>query len=147
MVPVKKVEELILRHKNLEAELSSGNIDPKLYAKKSKAYSNLGNIISVARDYVKFDNEKKDLEQIVKDRDNDSEIIELAEKDLNTLRIKKEDYENRLKIFLLPSLARHLRKKSMQSLQSRQILLILKLHRQNMTQKDLEKRQKKQCHL
>ena len=24
MVPVKKVEELILRHKNLEAELSSG---------------------------------------------------------------------------------------------------------------------------
>ncbi len=102
MIPVDKVQDIINKHDELEKELSSGNIDPKLYAKKSKAYSNLGNIISVARDYVKFDNEKKDLEQIVKDRDNDSEIIELAEKDLNTLRIKKEDYENRLKIFLLP---------------------------------------------
>ena len=35
MIPVKKVEELVLRHKNLETELSSGKIDKKLFADKS----------------------------------------------------------------------------------------------------------------
>ena len=29
MIPIKKVEELILRHKSLEGELSTGNIEKK----------------------------------------------------------------------------------------------------------------------
>ncbi len=102
MIPIEKVQDIIARHDKLEKELSSGNIDPKLFAKKSKDYSNLGNIISIAREYVKFEKEKKDLEQIIKDKNNDTEIIELAEKDINTLKIKKEDYEDKLKFFLLP---------------------------------------------
>ncbi len=102
MIPIEKVQDIIARHDKLEKELSSGNIEPKLFAKKSKDYSNLGNIISIAREYVKFEKEKKDLEQIIKDKNNDTEIIELAEKDINTLKIKKEDYEAKLKFFLLP---------------------------------------------
>ena len=42
MVPIDKVKDIITKHDNLEKELSSGNIDPKLFAKKSKEYSNLG---------------------------------------------------------------------------------------------------------
>ena len=53
-----------------------------LFAKKSKEYSSLGNIISFARAYVKFDNEIKDLENIIDDKKNDVEIVEMAEKDL-----------------------------------------------------------------
>ncbi len=102
MIPHEKVQDIIARHDALEKELSSGKIDPKLFAKKSKDYSNLGNIISIAKEYVKFEKEKNDLDQIVKDKNNDSEMIELAEKDLTALKIKKEDYENKLKIFLLP---------------------------------------------
>ena len=102
MIPREKVQDIITRHDLLEKELSSGSLDPKLFAEKSKDYSNLGNIISIAKEYVKFEKEKNDLEQIVKDKNNDSEIIELAEKDLIALKIKKEEYENRLKIFLLP---------------------------------------------
>ena len=102
MIPIEKVQDIIVRHNKLEKELSSGNIDPKLFVKKSKDYSSLGNIIFIAKEYVKFENEKKDLEQIVKDKKNDKEIIELAEKDLNTLKIKKEEYESKLKVFLLP---------------------------------------------
>ena len=45
MVPEQKVKDLIDKHRNLEKELSLGNINPKLFAKKSKEYSNLGNII------------------------------------------------------------------------------------------------------
>ena len=45
----------------LEKELASGNIDPKQFAKKSKEYSIIGNIILIAKEYVNFENTKKDL--------------------------------------------------------------------------------------
>ena len=102
MIPIEKVQGIIARHDELEKELSSGNIDPKNFAKKSKEYSSLGSIISVAREYLKFDTEKKDLEQIVQDKESDAEISEMAQKDLAELKLKKENYENKLKIFLLP---------------------------------------------
>ena len=102
MIPLQKVKDIIEKHDNLEKELSSGNIDPKLFAKKSKEYSNLGNIIEVAKEYMNFDNEEKDLKQILQDKNNDNDIIEMAKKDLNAMISKKESYENKLKIFLLP---------------------------------------------
>ena len=102
MVPINKVKEIITKHNSLEKELSSGRIDPKLFAKKSKEYSNLEGIIKIARKYVNFENEKNDLLNMVQDKSNDREIIDLAEKDLDELIKKKEKYENDLKLFLLP---------------------------------------------
>ena len=83
MVPLDKVKDIIQKHDNLEKELSSGNIDSKLFAKKSKEYSSLGGIIDTAKNYLNFESEKKDLLNMVQDRSNDQEIIELAQKDLN----------------------------------------------------------------
>ncbi|MDC2987167.1 peptide chain release factor 1 [Candidatus Pelagibacter bacterium] len=102
MVPIDKVKNIITKHDSLEKELSSGNIDPKLFAKKSKEYSSLGEIISIAKEYVNFESEKKDLLNMVQDKSNDQEIIDLAQKDLNELISKKEKNETDLKIFLLP---------------------------------------------
>ncbi len=102
MIPLQKVKDIILKHNNLEKELSSGSIESKLFAKKSKEYSDLGNIIGIAKEYINFDKNKKDLEQILKDKNNDSEMIEMARKDLNEMEKKKLSNENRLKIFLLP---------------------------------------------
>jgi peptide chain release factor 1 len=102
MVPIEKVKDIITKHDLLEKELSSGSVDSKLFVKKSKEYSSLGNIISVAREYVGFESEKKDLEQLLQDKTNDSEIIEMAEKDLIAMKLKKEKHENELKLFLLP---------------------------------------------
>ena len=102
MIPIEKVQDIIAKHDNLEKELSAGNIDSKLFAKKSKEYSSLGNIISYAREFVKFEKEKKDLEQIIQDKKSDTEMVEMAEKDLDELKIKEINYANKLKIFLLP---------------------------------------------
>ena len=102
MIPLDKVKDIIIRHDILEKELSSGKIDSKLFAKKSKEYSNLGSIISIAKAYINYENEKKGLEQILEDKSSEAEIIQLAEKDLYEIEIKKEKYENELKIFLLP---------------------------------------------
>ena len=100
MIPINKVKDIISKHDSLEKELSSGKIDPKLFAKKSKEYSNLGGIISIAKEYINFENEKTELNNMIQDNSNDKEIIDLAQKDLNELIKKKEKYENELKVFL-----------------------------------------------
>lgn len=102
MIPIEKVQDIVAKHDNLEKELSSGKIDTKFFAKKSKEYSSLGNIISVARDYINFSKEKKDLEQIIQDKNNDKDILEMAEKDLIELKTREKEHENKLKVFLLP---------------------------------------------
>tara|TARA_Y100000389_G_C17438132_1_gene506815 strand:+ start:930 stop:2003 length:1074 start_codon:yes stop_codon:yes gene_type:complete len=102
MIPKNKIEAIIAKHNSIEKELSSGDIDPKTYAQKSKEYSDLGSIIDCAKKFLNFDEEHKDLEQIIKDKSSDKEMILLAEKELTTLKNKKIDYENKLKVFLLP---------------------------------------------
>ena len=102
MLPLQKVKEIVSKYNSLEKELSSGNLDPKKFVTKSKEYANLGNIILTAKEYINFENEKKDLELILQDKSSDTEIIEMAKKDLDDLNKKRKNNENRLKIFLLP---------------------------------------------
>ena len=48
MLPLDKVRDLISKHNSLEKDLSSGNVDKKKYAEKSKEYSDLNEIINEA---------------------------------------------------------------------------------------------------
>ena len=102
MIPLEKVQALVAKHDSLEKELSTGTIDSKTFAQKSKEYSDLGGIITVVREYLKFDEEIEDLEQMLKDKNSDAEMQNLAEKEVEALKKKKIDYTNKLKIFLLP---------------------------------------------
>jgi len=90
MIPLKKVEELIQKHKNLEKELSSGNVDKKLFATKSKEYSGLDEIINQAKNYLSFEKSKKDLEKIIDDNNSDKEIKEMAKIELEQIIINNE---------------------------------------------------------
>tara|TARA_B100000674_G_scaffold144265_1_gene113919 strand:+ start:473 stop:628 length:156 start_codon:yes stop_codon:yes gene_type:complete len=49
MIPQKTIDELINKHSNLEKELSSGEIDKKLFAEKSKEYSDLNELSKVLK--------------------------------------------------------------------------------------------------
>ena len=55
MIPTKTIEELILKHSTLEKDLSSGDIDKKLFAEKSKEYSDVNEIIENAKKYISFE--------------------------------------------------------------------------------------------
>ena len=57
MIPSKKVEKIIERYNSLEKELSSGKFDSKLFAQKSKEYSDLKDIINPAKEYLNFESE------------------------------------------------------------------------------------------
>ena len=102
MIPLKKVEELIQKHKNLEKELSSGNVDKKLFATKSKEYSDLNEIINNATNYLNFEKNKKDLEKIIIDIKSDKEIKEIAQIELDELNKNNLLEEKKIKLFLLP---------------------------------------------
>ena len=79
MVPIKKVEDLINKHSNLEKELSSGNVDKKLFAEKSKEYSDLNEIIKEAKEYESFEKDKIELEKIIHDNNSEKEMKELGD--------------------------------------------------------------------
>ena len=52
MIPQKTIEDLISKHSLLEKELSSGEVDKKLFAEKSKEYSDLNEVIKDVKKYL-----------------------------------------------------------------------------------------------
>ena len=102
MIPTKTIDELIIKHANLEKDLSSGEIDKKLFAEKSKEYSDINEIIDIAKKYISFENDKKELEKILNDQTSDNELKKMAEVELTDLNLEHEINEKKLKFFLLP---------------------------------------------
>ena len=102
MIPQKTIEELIVKHSALEQDLSSGKTDKKLFAEKSKEYSDLNEIIQNAKKYISFEKDKIELEKILGDQTSDKELIEMAQSELESLKNQHEKNEKKLKLFLLP---------------------------------------------
>ncbi len=102
MIPKKTIKELITKHSDLEKELSSGELDKNLFAEKSKEYSDINEIIDIAKKYSSFENDKKDLEKILEEQTSDHELKKMAELELTDLKSQNEINEKKLKLFLLP---------------------------------------------
>ena len=102
MIPKNKVRDLISKHTLIEKELSSGEIEKKNFAEKSKEYADLNEIVKEAREYNSFESDRRDLEKIMNDQDSDKEMVELAKLELDELVKKNKVNEKKLKLFLLP---------------------------------------------
>ncbi len=102
MIPVKTIEELIAKHSSIEKDLSSGRLDNKLFAEKSKEYSDLSEIVGNAKEYISFQKEKVELEKILNDSSIDEELKKMADKELFDLENQYQINEKKLKLFLLP---------------------------------------------
>ena len=102
MIPAKTIEELILKHSTLEKDLSSGDLDKKLFAEKSKEYSDVSEVIVSAKKYLSYEKDKKELENILDDNSVDEELKKLADTELLELKDEYERNEKKLKLFLLP---------------------------------------------
>ena len=102
MIPIKKVREIISKHKQLESELSSGKIKRDDFAQKSKEYSELNEIVDAAKQIEKFDDNKKDLENLIYDNNSGDEIISIAKDELKDAILKNQKNEKKIKLFLLP---------------------------------------------
>ena len=102
MIPLKTVEELIIRHSSIEKDLSTGELDNKLFAEKSKEYSDLNEIVGNAKDYISFQADKEELEKILNDSSADEELKKMADLELIDLQNRYVTNEKKLKLFLLP---------------------------------------------
>ena len=102
MIPKKTIQELIIKHSNLEKDLSSSEINKKNFADKSKEYADLNEIIDSAKKYLSFELDKKELEKILNENLSDEELKKMAENELNDLKSEYEKNEKKLKLFLLP---------------------------------------------
>ena len=102
MIPIDKVREIISRHELLEKELASNQVDKKNFAKKSKEYSDLNDILMSAKQYLSFNKSVQDLEKILNDGNTELEMRDLAKIELDELFKNKKINEKKLKIFLLP---------------------------------------------
>ena len=102
MIPKKTIEELLTKHSSLEKDLSSGEIDRKNFAEKSKEYSDLNEIIENVKNYLSFEKNKTELQKILDDQNSDEELKKMAEIEMNDLILNHEKNEKKLKLFLLP---------------------------------------------
>ena len=102
MIPAGKVKDLISRHKILEKELSSGEIDKNKFAEKSKEYSELNDIILISKQYIEYEANKNELDKIINDKKTELEMREMAETELKELNEKHIINEKKIKLFLLP---------------------------------------------
>ena len=102
MIPLKTIQELIGKHSELEKDLSSGKIEKKVFAEKSKEYSDLNEIINDAKKYISFEKDKAELEKILVDQSSDKELLKMAENEINDLQTQYDKIEKKLKLFLLP---------------------------------------------
>ena len=102
MIPIQKVKDLILKHKSLEEELSSGTVKKDSFATKSKEYSELNEVINIAREFEEFEKNKKELDNLIEDQNVDDEIKNFAKDELAQLISKNIENEKKLKLFLLP---------------------------------------------
>ena len=102
MLPQKKIQNLIDRHIELEKQLSSGEVDKNKFAEISKEYSDLNDIIKNAKEYLSYQNDTEDLNNIINDKNSDTEMKEFATSELENLKNNFELNEKKIKLFLLP---------------------------------------------
>ena len=105
-----KLDEIENKYDELTKTLS----DPEIFSdhtksqKYSKEQSDLEEIVQVIKEYKQTLTDISDAEEILKS-DGDQEMQELAEAELDELREKKPDLEDKIKFMLIPKDPRDLK--------------------------------------
>ena len=102
MIPKDKVENIVSRFNELETILAKPDLKKDEFVNNSKEYSNLNEIISYAKDYLKVLDDLKSTKNILEDKSTDKEFYEMADKELKDLKQQEEECVKKLKVFLLP---------------------------------------------
>ena len=102
MLPINKVKEILSRYEVLEKTLSQSDIDKHTYVKNSKEYASIGDIIDDVKFYLKILNDQISSKKILDDKSVEKELKEMAEQELNEIKGKIVNLENKIKIFMLP---------------------------------------------
>ncbi len=99
-----KLKTLSNKYDDINEKLMDINVinDTKSYTNFMKEYKNLTPIIEKYKEYLKFDSQFHDSEEMMNDPDNDAEMKELFEAEYFEAKEKMSEIAEELKILLLP---------------------------------------------
>ncbi|MDH3737739.1 MAG: peptide chain release factor 1, partial [Alphaproteobacteria bacterium] len=98
-----KLDRVVDRHKELERLLSEADAsDSQTYAKLSKEYSDLTPVVATISALRALRGEVEDLDSLLEDADTDAEMREMAAAEVEELKARQPEIEQKLQIMLLP---------------------------------------------
>lgn len=98
-----KLDKILAHHHQLRDTLATSTIsDPKEFGRLSKEYSDMTPVVEAIENVRKTEQEIKDLEVLVNDKDTDTEMRDFAKVELDDLKEKLPQQEHQIKILLLP---------------------------------------------
>ena len=100
-LPQHRLDALLSRHAMVESELAT-NLSRDDYVKLSREFSELGPVIEAIKAYRAVTSEIDDLEALIADPTNDSEMRKLAESEKPALQARKEKLEQKIRLALIP---------------------------------------------
>lgn len=95
-----RLEEIIQRYEALERRLADPAVlsDPQQYAELAKQHASLSEVVALSREYSALTRQMEQARALLED----PELRELAEEELDELRRRLADVEQRLRLALLP---------------------------------------------
>jgi peptide chain release factor 1 len=98
-----KLDGIVIRYHDLAAALSAeGGRDPQTYARMSKEYAELGNVVGSIEKLRKTRRELAELEALIADQSSDAEMRALAEEERQSLKSALPAIERAVQRLLLP---------------------------------------------
>ncbi len=98
-----KFDRVVARHEQLSDMLANTDgSDPQEFVKLSKEYAELNEVVEAIRALRGVREEIEGLEEMLADSDTDAEMQELAQVELDDLREREPELEQKLKLMLLP---------------------------------------------
>lgn len=97
-----RIEHILKRQAELEAQMSTGGGQGEEFVRLSKEYAELSPVAKAARAVREVRDEVDELSQMAEDGEADAELREMARTELEELRERLEGLESELQIALLP---------------------------------------------
>ena len=98
-----KLRSIVGRYKELGGKLSDpSSMDKKDFARLSKEYSDLGELVEKIDEYTKTKQALDEANEILKDVSSDKEMRDLAEEEADEMKRNLSELEKNIKLMLLP---------------------------------------------
>src|SRR5258705_2721764 len=101
MLPEKKLDALLARHRAIESELAT-QVTPETYVKLSREFAELGPVVETVRNYRNVTSEIEDLDALIADSSTDAEMRTMAAAEKPQLEQRRAALEQEIKLALLP---------------------------------------------
>ncbi|NQS97440.1 MAG: peptide chain release factor 1 [candidate division Zixibacteria bacterium] len=98
---IRKIQQIKSHHRELGEKMMEAASDPKTYSKLAKEYSRLERIIQASEKLRALEDEIQGDREIIESSE-DEELMELAKEELPELETKRDEYENAIRLMLLP---------------------------------------------